>query len=1249
MSRFQSAKKVLATLMIFLFLIMESSFHMAFAESSRRNGSNQNIQEGSGWGNVSQMQHMNDLNSMAYGNFDEPVAHAASVDAPNIEDASVASAQIGPVQYSSIISNSNLQGLMNNSSAIDDNASLLATAPLIAPDDPGYFLQHWMPSIHAEEAWVVNRGEGAIVAVIGNGVDLEHPDLINNAWINDDVFAGGDDEDDNGYLNDRFGWNFADNNNNPFSPSSSHDTGAAGVIAAERDNGYLFAGVAPEAQIMALQVKNGATPTSTEQIIQNTGEAIRYAVDNGADVINFSFNINLGTDLTIEELRLGYENSALTPNELDNYKVYAKPIVDAIEYAYLNNVIVVASAGNGGATNDSTALSHNVFTGTREILVVGSIDADNTRSNFSDFGPELDYVMYGSNMPLLANDGGYRLGISGTSYAAPMLSGVLALMIAEDPFLSIPQMIAKLDYAASFTDLGEEGVDDEYGRGVVDARLALDVPDFPTATTPTLFGGIGQGASIQFTWDSSDRAIEYRFEIIDSEGSILVQESLDAGNTFYALPAGHELSGGTYSARVVSVDVFAQETVGELSAFDIPLDPPVFVPIDMDSMDATPTFSWNAIEGAVAYNLIVFSDEGSNIDVRLEGNDHTTYIVPDDLALASGQTYSVQVFAVSELGGIQGSEFQQISIHAEPENIVILSDNRVAIATGSQFGRYEIDFDDTDTIYVGEAADRRAVERDIDIETWLTLLQKGIRAAEASKAGAIPGGIQDQYLDGLLDKLNAVDLSGVEVIDEFQTYHRLTGSGTYLIEAESMGRLELRSFSGNIVFANQEFRIESVLLVKPRSRFHVLDNDFVLDAYKVDIRSAEFVAPKLLKVGLFIVRGNANFDHNEGTVEFNRSWGRIVRRPRFRWLNFHNLVVNISEPGSIMNIVAKVEVENSFTLLRGDLIFRWRSELIVPPDTEDNSASGSLSMQIVQNSFSDEDVDDDEDGEGFIVTTADAGATNASSFTLVSPQGMSGIYNFDVLSTIFSTINSIDRSDEAEVVATVHDDSSVIIEHIVDLIDLSSNIHQRVTEYAVNGDIIRDHVSIRLDSNSDTSMILDLAGDATQDTANYRAIAVGVLSQTLGDGFSQAEVDQQVRILANVGAMVGVGAGDERLEISNNDNGQPTQIKFYNAATFELEMTRTLSYVSFGGYVRYERVRTVDRAPNGRLMGTSLNISLKIGEYFDLNLRFEHKYDETGRLSFFGLNLSLRVGNYFYSFGYELRRNAQGHLVFGWV
>lgn len=275
------------------------------------------------------------------------------------------------------------------------------------PDAPKLGGNNWgADMVNAPTAWQNGHtGKGVIVAVLDTGIDYNHEDLKNNIWTNTKEIAGnGIDDDSNGYVDDIQGWNFNNNNNNVLD-NNGHGTHVSGTIAAE-NNGIGVTGIAYNSQIMAIKVLDEKGSGS----YANIANGIRYAVDNGADVINLSLGSNSG-------------NNA---------------IKSAIEYASSKSVIVVMAAGNNGDPTPSYPARYADKSG----IAVGAVDQKNQLTDFSNRSgsQEIKYVTApGKDIYSTVPNNKYAT-YNGTSMAAPHVAGVVALMLSANPNLTESQV-----------------------------------------------------------------------------------------------------------------------------------------------------------------------------------------------------------------------------------------------------------------------------------------------------------------------------------------------------------------------------------------------------------------------------------------------------------------------------------------------------------------------------------------------------------------------------------------------------------------------------------------------------------------------------------------------------------------------------------------------------------------------------------------------------------------------------------------
>ena len=288
----------------------------------------------------------------------------------------------------------------------------------------------------APDAWDVTRGSGILVAVVDSGFDSDHPDLAGSLWVNPAEPCGTADTDGNGKLGDCHGWNWYTNSPDIDNGSmGSHGAMVSGTVGARADNGAGLAGVAPEVTIMPLVIGGGSTVD-----VYAGAEAIRYAVDHGADVINASWGGPMG-------------GSALTA------------LQSAVAYAAAHDVLVVAAAGNDSGNRDTNPVYPASLTDWN-LISVGASTAADTVSSFSGYGAAaVDLFAPGTQTVVTTNTGGYSLA-DGTSFSSPIVAGAVALYRAAMPKAS----------AAEIKQALLDDVDPEpafAGRSVTGGRLSL--------------------------------------------------------------------------------------------------------------------------------------------------------------------------------------------------------------------------------------------------------------------------------------------------------------------------------------------------------------------------------------------------------------------------------------------------------------------------------------------------------------------------------------------------------------------------------------------------------------------------------------------------------------------------------------------------------------------------------------------------------------------------------------------------------
>ncbi|MEA5599925.1 S8 family peptidase [Nostoc sp. UHCC 0252] len=260
--------------------------------------------------------------------------------------------------------------------------------------------------VKAPEVWAQGyTGKGVVVAVVDTGVDYNHEDLKNNIWTNTKEIAGnGIDDDGNGYIDDNYGWNFSEKNNNTLD-KNGHGTHVSGTIAGENNNSGVT-GIAYDSKIMAVKVLNDSGSGSYSSI----SKGIRYAVDNGANVINLS-------------LGGGSANRTLE---------------SAINYASSKGVIVVMAAGNDGESSPDYPARYASKSG----IAVGAVDSNNNMADFSNRSGtnEISYVTAPGVKVYSSVPNNEYASYSGTSMATPHVAGIVALMLSANSSLTDSQV-----------------------------------------------------------------------------------------------------------------------------------------------------------------------------------------------------------------------------------------------------------------------------------------------------------------------------------------------------------------------------------------------------------------------------------------------------------------------------------------------------------------------------------------------------------------------------------------------------------------------------------------------------------------------------------------------------------------------------------------------------------------------------------------------------------------------------------------
>jgi len=563
--------------------------------------------------------------------------------------------------------------------------------------------------VMAETAWTTSTGSSdVVIAIVDSGVDFDHDDLWANIWTSPGEIAdNGVDDDNNGFIDDAHGWDYsganvgspsddpASEDNNPDIPPGgqwvydftalpfgyrfdgdpavgdgidnnleyyylygfftmdigvSHGTTVAGVVGAMTDNinpdSSLyegFAGTCWHCTLMPLRIINA----EGEAFGSDAAEAIRYAADNGAHIINASWGIAPGSATTAE----------------------LAVLEEAIQYAVSKGVIVVAAAGNSGVAGLHFPASMP------ETIAVGSSNSLDGLSNFSSFaGPGnqevLDVVAPGEAIwnagvlsaydawvmndwilfpefdwePWHPGDDSY-IGADGTSFAAPLVSGYLGLILSKNPCATPAQVREILRNNA--VDIGTPGYDDYTGFG----RVEMVVPDLGCST------GGNQSPVAAFTHMVTNLSVDYVDQSSDSDDTIVSWDwSFGDGNTSTAQSPSHNYaSGGNYNVTLVVTDENGA-TDSTMQSVTVTAPAPNVLPaaaFSVSTSDLTASFTDTSTDSdgtIVSWSWEFGDSSGGSTDQN-----------PVPYTYASDGTYTVSL-TVTDNEGATGSTNQSVTV-----------------------------------------------------------------------------------------------------------------------------------------------------------------------------------------------------------------------------------------------------------------------------------------------------------------------------------------------------------------------------------------------------------------------------------------------------------------------------------------------------------------------------------------------------------------------------------------------------------
>ncbi len=354
--------------------------------------------------------------------------------------------------------------------------------PFLQPNDPSAdsakTAQYYLKLVKAYGGWEAEQGSADImIGILDTGTRLTHQELKDKVKYNTSDPIDGIDNDNDGYIDNYQGWDFADNDNDPSDDSSfrGHGTAVAGVAAAATNNAFGIAGVGYKSTILPLKVFS-----SKENGNFNGYEAIVYAADKGCKVINLSWG---------GEGRSQYEQ-------------------DIINYAVLNkNVVIVAAGGN---TDRGKPL--DIYPAAYEnVLSVGGTNASDVKVAAYTYSYKIDLTAPSQNILSLSSYSDTQLsgGWNGTSFATPIVSGAAALVRARFPELNALQVMERLRVTTDdiYQLAGNQPYLGMLGKGRLNIKKALSAANvkavrcnsFAAADRQQLYAGATAAMIADFT------------------------------------------------------------------------------------------------------------------------------------------------------------------------------------------------------------------------------------------------------------------------------------------------------------------------------------------------------------------------------------------------------------------------------------------------------------------------------------------------------------------------------------------------------------------------------------------------------------------------------------------------------------------------------------------------------------------------------------------------------------------------------
>lgn len=329
------------------------------------------------------------------------------------------------------------------------------------PNDPYINNQYYLQNIKAFEAYNYSTGDtNIVIGIVDSGVDLLHEDLKDNYKYNYNDPINNIDDDMDGFIDNFYGWDVADNNSNPQSLVNEngqinyHGTKVSGMAAATTNNSIGIAGIGYKTKILPIKAMD-----ASGRIVAGY-EGIIYAADHGCDIINCSWGSNYASQFA----------------------------QDVINYAALyKNCLVVAAAGNKNASVSGRPDELWYPASYKNVLSVAATGPDDTRWYGSSYATTVDVSAPGENVFSTNQNNTYSYGY-GTSYAAPLVAGLAGLLKAQRPELTQQQLLEQIRITSDNIDTLPNNIyySKQLGYGRINALKTLTTNDMPSVRIDSL-------------------------------------------------------------------------------------------------------------------------------------------------------------------------------------------------------------------------------------------------------------------------------------------------------------------------------------------------------------------------------------------------------------------------------------------------------------------------------------------------------------------------------------------------------------------------------------------------------------------------------------------------------------------------------------------------------------------------------------------------------------------------------------------